>query len=114
MACERVFVTAQGSAYTRLKRVLYEDALAGYEERPTPTRFGDVLAAADVTLNSLALVLPVVEGVKDSRTSLSICFHGAEVGCVGSYAARADWAPMGTNAASGRRCSERSPTENPA
>jgi hypothetical protein len=74
MACERVFVTAQGSAYTRLKRVLYEDALAGYEERPTPTRFGDVLAAADVTLNSLALVLPVVEGVKELKDVIEHLF----------------------------------------
>lgn len=57
-----------------LKRLLYEDAVTGYEERPTPTRFADVLAAADVTLNSLALILPIVEGVKELKEVIEHLF----------------------------------------
>jgi hypothetical protein len=74
VADERLDEVGLTGAELAFKLRLYYDAVEGYGSRATPTRFSDVLSAADITLGSLALILPVVDGFKEFKEVVEFIF----------------------------------------
>jgi hypothetical protein len=58
----------------QIKVRILDDAADAYAEQPSPTRFGDVLGAADVTLGSLTRVLTFMEPVKEVKEGIEFLF----------------------------------------